>query len=610
MSAGRSCRWRRGGVALALCLLVIAPRAAAAEATTVRYYEIRKEQTNLRQSDFKSVPSCELVYPTLDRSTFYVYINQPADMMAYTGPDQPYGDRWPQFGKVAALWFCDKGEVEEKKLEVKDRREMSGFERDFAWAVGSFMGLLGTVALWIIWLASSLLVPLLSVGSFITNPMVTSGWPFVQGIANLGFMLALLFIAFATTLRLESGNVRRMLPRLLIAALLINFSLVITGLLIDVSRLVMAGLIAVFNTGGLDNLGFGLLKSSRLIGINYTFQTFQQLPYVAFTGSTDSWQAVASVMQATVLMWGLAAGLIILTAGLFVRYIMLVLLLIVSPLAFLAVALPNAGHLAQKWWATFIKYVLYGPIAAFVLVLTVAASQGLADTVKVEEQGLLPSFLNLFLVIAMMIAAATAGSKLGIMGAGATLNFMKQAPGFIRRHPRTAGAIVGGLATGGVGGILAGVAAGKLGQMGVRNVRSLADESTKPFRKKWKIGKYSKYDDQGKLKRGQKNWGQYIGQTVDPDIRAARRATSHGDGAVQPEKLVKADVVLSLNKTVISDILAHGSKAQKLALVQNVEFVDDIMTNTQKADALRDPDTQAQMLRTLREIANRASRPK
>lgn len=401
---------------------------------------ISVQETDLAQSAFVNLGTCNLIDPTIaDPPSIMMTIDVPPapNNTAYYGADQPRAWLLGGFG-YKSVWFCNQKVVEDN-LRTADggwhnptpETEVLGFwDRKFVGFVGAFMSFLGTMAAWVIWLTSVLLEPLLSAGSFITNPMVKSGWPFVQGIANLGFLLALLFIAFATTLRLESFGVRRMLPRLLIAALLINFSLVITGLLIDVSRLVMASLLTILNqSADIDDLALGLLKSSNLIRTSFDLNTFKESGYVVFQGKTTNWQTVASVTQATVLMWGLAVGLIMLVGGLLMRYIILILLLIVSPLAFLAVALPNTGQLAQKWWSTFIKYVLYGPIAVFILVLTVAASRGLAAESNLVNPVKLPmvnNILNTLVVIAMMIAAATASSKLGVMGAGAALSFVSK----------------------------------------------------------------------------------------------------------------------------------------------------------------------------------------
>lgn len=416
-----ACCYLRYGV---LILAVIASLASPGTvlAAKVDWSSVAPQRTNLKQPDFQSLgKSCKLEHPfyaPLFLQNSYV-IDQPDGTTAYRGVDQPRNWTYVPF-LHQSVWFCDKNAVEKKILDTGGEIELDTAQKYLVWALGSLVAMSATLAAWVIWLATRLLAPLLGVSSFITNPMVTTGWPFVLGIANIGFMLALLFIAFATTLRLESFGVRRMLPRLLIAALLINFSLVITGLLIDISRVVMAAIyFMISGSSNLDNLAYNLLEKSDLITTNFSLSTFKQSGVVWFHGNTNSWQTVASVMQAAVLMWGLAAGYIVLIGGLLARYIMLILLLIVSPLAFLAVALPNMGGLAQKWWSAFIKYVLFGPIMVFVLALTVFASQGLATVTG----SFIASVLDLIVISAMMIAAVMAANKLGIMGAGATVNF-------------------------------------------------------------------------------------------------------------------------------------------------------------------------------------------
>src|SRR3989344_6697552 len=53
--------------------------------------------------------------------------------------------------------------------------------------------------------------------------IVNAGHKIVLGIANMGFIVALAVIAFATMLRWEGFNYKKALPRVIIAALLINF---------------------------------------------------------------------------------------------------------------------------------------------------------------------------------------------------------------------------------------------------------------------------------------------------------------------------------------------------------------------------------------------------
>jgi hypothetical protein len=515
---------------------------------------------------------------------------------AYRGADQPKAGADALF--VPSIWFCDKSFVDAEQLKRQDPK-VSFAESVIVSAVGHYISLAANIGIWLLWLISKLLVPLLGAGSFITNPIVRTGWPFIQGIANLGFIMALLFIAFATTLQLgEAYSPRKALPRLLGAALLINFSLVITGLLIDLSRLVMAALLTIFlQSGSLADLSFELLKSSNLITSNFDLQTYKTVGYAVFQGSTDSWRTVASTLQATLLIWGLVAGFIILAFGLVARYVMLILLLIVSPLAFLALALPNTKSLAEKWWAAFLKYVLYGPIAVFILILVVAASRGLASNTNLInriDDTFLNSILNLLVLSAMLIAGSLAGKKLGYMGAGAAVDFVKNPRGAvdtIRKYAPLA------LAPGGPGGIAAAGAVRALAS--TKTGKNLADSAARVTGAKYISPYYwderKKQIEKREGKKASKSFG--TGRAQFDYASPLNRAKIEEEGrwadavkkappddpsntALDPGRLRNLEVGKAVSKDQISAILTQldsTRKEQQIAnMVNNVEIVNNM----------------------------------
>jgi len=71
-----------------------------------------------------------------------------------------------------------------------------------------------------------------------TNPILETGWTIVRDVANLGFVLAIVIIAIATILRFEKYGMQKLLPKLVAAAILVNFSLTIAGVLIDFSNVI------------------------------------------------------------------------------------------------------------------------------------------------------------------------------------------------------------------------------------------------------------------------------------------------------------------------------------------------------------------------------------
>ena len=74
---------------------------------------------------------------------------------------------------------------------------------------------------------------------YTTNEFVTLGWTLTRDFANIFFIIFLVIIGLATALRLGEYQWQKTLPLLIGIALLINFTPVILGLIIDASNIVM-----------------------------------------------------------------------------------------------------------------------------------------------------------------------------------------------------------------------------------------------------------------------------------------------------------------------------------------------------------------------------------
>ncbi len=70
----------------------------------------------------------------------------------------------------------------------------------------------------------------------LTSSVVKTGWEIVLNFTNLGFVLAIIIIAFATIFRIQSYAMKQTLWKLIVAALLVNFSLVISGAFINIGN--------------------------------------------------------------------------------------------------------------------------------------------------------------------------------------------------------------------------------------------------------------------------------------------------------------------------------------------------------------------------------------
>jgi len=331
----------------------------------------------------------------------------------------------------------------------------------FVQAQGGFIGAIMSIPINIIsiLLQVTLIVSNLVVGiagfllNWVLSPYFTSlpythggivdvGWPIVRDFINMFFIIALVIIGLATALRIKEYQAHKTLPSLIIIAVLINFTPVICGLIIDASNIVM-------------NFFLEYVTGFKMMG-NFFAQQGGMLSSLFSTHFFDLSNA-ANVLGKTIAMiafdW-MAALIFIMYAGLFImRYIMIWVLVIVSPIAFFSRIFSGDQKYIFKsilgwdeWWKQFIEWSLIGVIGAFFLYLgeqllvhmppqiTSGATSDLAwgfITVPVVEliNNLLPyGVVIAFLFIGFMVAISSSA-----MGAGAIIKAAKRGEKTMRK---------------------------------------------------------------------------------------------------------------------------------------------------------------------------------
>src|SRR3989344_3474652 len=232
----------------------------------------------------------------------------------------------------------------------------------------------GSVISWIVsiegfflWILSKLLFALVRYNGFATAPAVQIGWTIVRDVANMFFVVVLLAVAIGTILRVESYNFKRLLPKIIIMAVLVNFSLVIAGLILDAAQVVMLSFVAAFapvaNSGGLS----GEANLVNLLNIQDIMQFNAQN-----TEGTSFWGALVTALLAVILMAIALMVIVVMLVIFLIRIIMIWMLLVLSPMAFVLMAFPQGQRYASQWWQKFSQYVIVGPVLAFFLWLTFA----------------------------------------------------------------------------------------------------------------------------------------------------------------------------------------------------------------------------------------------
>lgn len=186
-------------------------------------------------------------------------------------------------------------------------------------------------------------------------------WQDFLNIANIVFAITFLIMIYsmATSMGLKAYDVRRMLPRIVVLAIAVNLSFYICAALVDVSNITGQGvydiLISRTTSGNLDTLNVNVAAS--IFGV------------------------VGGAIAIIFLGGAAIVGLIIILLAVTFRQVALVVLTIISPIAFALYTLPNTEKWGKQWMNTFVSMLMVYPM--FMLVW--GASQLVANIVATTD---------------------------------------------------------------------------------------------------------------------------------------------------------------------------------------------------------------------------------
>ncbi|MCH7759508.1 hypothetical protein IID20_04075 [Patescibacteria group bacterium] len=267
------------------------------------------------------------------------------------------------------------------------------------------------------------LVEVAQYNNFINSPAVSKGWIIIRDLFNILFVIILLIIAFATVLKLERYHYKRMLASFLIAAVLVNFSKLISGILIDITQVIMLTFVKAFQDAATGNF-IEMLGLTRLLSVDSDVAAAAGEDFFSVIGATLLGLIMAIVSTVVV-------GIILFV---FVfRIVMIWILVILSPLAFMATVLPATQGYGRQWWQKFTNQLIIGPILAFFLWLSLAIVQdpgtdpnslyqkepspGTEVPGQLTEASQPQYMLNFVLGISMLIGSLMVTQQLGVAGA-------------------------------------------------------------------------------------------------------------------------------------------------------------------------------------------------
>lgn len=229
-----------------------------------------------------------------------------------------------------------------------------------------------------------------------------AAWSYMRTIANVVFVIVFLVIIFSqlTSMGISNYGVKKMIPRLIVAAILVNLSYFISQLAVDVSNILGFSIKNLF-----DGMTSNIAGSTSVNGLSTNpFNTGGGLAGVAGTVLATAIVGVAGYALISTFAPILIAAVLALVMILFIlvaRQVIIILLIVISPLAFVAFILPNTEKLFTQWRKMLTSMLLLFPIIALVFGASQLASQIL--TAANSFQDTLGSGGNVF---AQIIASA------------------------------------------------------------------------------------------------------------------------------------------------------------------------------------------------------------
>lgn len=195
-------------------------------------------------------------------------------------------------------------------------------------------------------------------------------WSAVRNLGNIAFIIVFLVIVYSqlTGMGVSNYGVKKMLPRLIVAAVLVNVSFYVCAIFVDISNIVGNGVYTV-----LSDLQKGASTNTE-IGAPVT--SWKDAIAWVLAGGVGAWAINGvAVSLGTYGLWGALALLVPAALAALFAFIMVVVLLlarqafviiltVIAPLAFVAYLLPNTTQWFDRWRKFFTTMLILFPTIA------------------------------------------------------------------------------------------------------------------------------------------------------------------------------------------------------------------------------------------------------
>lgn len=272
-----------------------------------------------------------------------------------------------------------------------------------AYIMELFAWLLGVAA---ITLDYAMYYTVVHMGSYVNGlSAVGVAWRILRDLGNIVLLFGFIILGIETILDLNFyGGGTKLLPKLLIAAVFLNFSLFVAEAVIDTGNL--------FATEFYTQINGGQAAGSTTLNDNISNTVMSQLGLQTIYGSALNLNNNGSLSKANVFqsgnvfLVGFMSSLLFMIAAfvffslafiLIARFIFLIFLIILAPIGFAGFAIPRLDKLAGQWWEQLVAQTITAPAMLLMLYVALAVitdSQFLTGLTTANPSGTTQSWVD------------------------------------------------------------------------------------------------------------------------------------------------------------------------------------------------------------------------
>jgi hypothetical protein len=321
--------------------------------------------------------------------------------------------------------------------------------------VGWILGKVGIILNWII------VITVFEFGAYFGNSNgMLIAWGILRDIGNLLVLFGFIYAGIMMILDLHSFDARKTIPRLIIFAVLLNFSLFASELVVDASNVLAAAIYKQAGNNSINGCTGGNLTACgtgsngdqvTAVGIagmimqdSYTGSSLHPKKLdppldkgkdnrvMIYTGTTILFSVVIMIMLAAIVMF-------------FTRAVTLTILLVTSPIGFAGMAIPQLEGRAREWWHKLIANAFFAPVFLLIILIGLKIIEGINGTITGNGQisgsladalssnssgaGVGTIFFVFGIVVAFFMAALVFAKNSGAAGATLATSFAQKTVG-------------------------------------------------------------------------------------------------------------------------------------------------------------------------------------